>query len=357
MKFNEWLKINRANFDSHYEALFAEKVLPLISEIKYESISTQYPFKDIDEKQRYCDFVIQERNNVRIAIEIDGYDKRGTGMGMSHTDFIDWQRRQAALTSQGWYVLRFANRDVRDEPQRCAEHIRLLLRHSRAKTTNQVLNDRERKRLDELTTAQNNRMELIRNQNERIDQLSQQASVTKKTVIAFAILILCFLSIIVWQGSDFTSMHFTKSINQPLVTVNSSELEQQLPIQTRKANQIIPKGATCDNPISWQEVGQHTGQTAAVVGPLMRVTSRNNVQGNPTWIEIGATYPNPQRLVLLIWGEKKSNFPNIQPGVLDGRTVCAVGEINIFRNTPQITLSKTSQFKILNSQTSNTTQP
>jgi len=127
MTFSEWIEANKPSFGSHYEVLFAESVLPLTSAIGFDDITIQYPFRDIDRKQRYCDFVISENEDVRIAIEIDGYDKRGTGSGMTHSDFIDWQRRHAALTSQGWYVLRFANRDVRDQPERCAEHINLIL--------------------------------------------------------------------------------------------------------------------------------------------------------------------------------------------------------------------------------------
>lgn len=61
-----------------------------------------------------------------IVIEVDGYDKRNTGQGMSHDEFFDWQQRQAALTTAGWHVLRFANRDVRDHPQRCQRYIELL---------------------------------------------------------------------------------------------------------------------------------------------------------------------------------------------------------------------------------------
>lgn len=117
--------------------MFFRNVLSRIT-LDFGSLIAQFKFKDFDGKTRYCDFVYQEGSAIRIAIEIDGYDKRGTGTGMSKSDFVDWQRRQASLTSQGWLVLRFANTDVRDVPERCKQHIDLLLRSERQKSNYQT---------------------------------------------------------------------------------------------------------------------------------------------------------------------------------------------------------------------------
>ncbi len=176
MNLNEWLVANKPKFGSDYEILFAENVLPLVAALSLDSIAVQYPFQDMDKKQRYCDFVIRENDDVRIAIEIDGYDKRGTGMGMSHSEFIDWQRRQSALTSQGWYVLRFANRDVRDNPQRCAEHISLLLKRSRSKSSHKELSAAEKNRLDELTKAQIKTIADLGEEIKRLEALAEEQS-------------------------------------------------------------------------------------------------------------------------------------------------------------------------------------
>lgn len=184
-----WVKKNHSKFGSDFELLFVKTVLPLIPELELDAISVQYPFKDADGRQRYCDFVIKEGDSVRIAVEIDGYDKRGTGTGMSHNEFVDWQRRQAALTAHGWYVLRFANRDVRDWPERCAEHIRLLLKKLRGKSRNQDLTAQEKARLDELAVAQTM----------KIDHLKKETGIMKTTVMAFTALILALVLVIVWQ--------------------------------------------------------------------------------------------------------------------------------------------------------------
>jgi len=66
---------------------------------------------------------------------------------MSHVDFVDWQRRQAALTAYGWHVLRFANRDVINEPSRCKHYIELLLRDQRNKSQHQARLEEDIERL------------------------------------------------------------------------------------------------------------------------------------------------------------------------------------------------------------------
>lgn len=364
MNFTKWVNNNKVNFGSEFELLFAETVLPRVPELQFEAITVQYPFKDLDRKQRYCDFVIQEGDTVRIAIEIDGYDKRGTGMGMSHADFIDWQRRQAALTSQGWYVLRFANRDVRDEPQRCAEHISLLLRRSRAKLQNHGLSDEDKKRLDELNQKQNSHFE----------QLSQQTASTQKTLKVVASAVFALALAVVWQSGAFSTQPAplaiqaatSTTVHQPALLVPEQAPQpsqttpakppakpekrplpekppQTYPLQKQQA---MPLGASCENPINWQNVGQHIGSTVAVVGPVVAVTQRDGIRGNPTWLEVGAAFPNPNRLKVVIWEEQKSLFPMVAPGQLTGRSVCITGKLTDYKGVAQIVLRDANQLSL-----------
>lgn len=334
MNLNAWLEKNRTKFGSDFEIMFATNVLPLVAALRLDSITVQYPFQDLDKKQRYCDFVIRENDDVRIAIEIDGYDKRGTGMGMSHSEFVDWQRRQSALTAQGWYVLRFANRDVRDSPKRCAEHISLLLKHSRSSSLHKGLDAVEKERLDLLSKAQNI----------TIDHLSKETSVMKYTVTLFTVLIFALVMVIVWQNGAFSHQQIAATTHNV-----SSVLQSPLPGDTNSTNMLQPtsSNAMCDRPVDWQHAGRHIGQMAAVVGPLMKVTSRENVRGNPLWIDVGGVFPDRQRLALVVWGENRSHFPMLRPGYLEGRTVCVIGQIESYKGAPQIELKTSNQFVVL----------
>lgn len=358
MNLKEWLVKNRSDFGGEFEILFAETVLPLVPELSFDAISVQYPFKDRDNKQRYCDFVIHENNAVRIAIEIDGYDKRGTGTGMSHAEFIDWQRRQAALTSQGWYVLRFANLDVRDDPARCAEHISLLLKRSRSSTDKSGLSDSEQARLATLTRIQES----------TISHLKKETSVMKHTVTAFTTLILCLVLVIVWLSGGFSTLVKHSAIESsvpvqaaqiPLKsapTPNESSNQASATCSTdsdceskKKALQISKSqtGSTCTNPINWQQASQHIGSSVSIVGPIMKITSRKNIRGNPTWVDIGGAFPATNRMMLVIWEEKKNEFPLLVPGKLTHKEVCVTGQLTSYKGIPQIQLSEKSQLQVI----------
>lgn len=123
---NAWIRKNRDKFGSEYEEVFVRNVFPVLDGFNIHDVVPQYPFVDLEGRQRYCDFLVKV-NNFTIVIEIDGYDKRGVGSGMTHDEFVDWQRRQSAIAAMGWHVLRFANRDVRDNPKFCANVINGLI--------------------------------------------------------------------------------------------------------------------------------------------------------------------------------------------------------------------------------------
>ncbi len=355
MNLNEWLNKNRSNFGSNYEVLFAESVLPLVQNLRFDTISTQYPFHDTDNRQRYCDFIINENDEIRIAIEIDGYDKRGMGSGMSRDDFIDWQRRQAALTSQGWYVLRFANRDVRDAPQRCAEHISLLLKRLRCRSQNNELSSKEMERLNTLSETQNH----------AINYLKEETSVMKYTIASFTALILVLVMVIVWQGEGFSTGQrnpTAQNVDQTVVTGTSSpsnndgvrsvssEKEMLEENKSRNPDQTAKQpssGADCANPVSWKDARLHTGTVMAVAGPLMKTTNRGNVRGNPTWIDIGGVFPDPRRVTAIIWETNKSEFPAVHPGQMAGVNICVIGLVENYKGVIQIELKEASQLVVL----------
>jgi very-short-patch-repair endonuclease len=315
MNLQEWLLKNKTSFGSDYEALFAKNVLPLVPELSFDSISVQFPFNDIDRKQRYCDFVIMEEGDIRIAIEIDGYDKRG--IGMSHQDFVDWQRRQAALVSQGWFVLRFANRDVRDHPNRCAEHISLLLKRERSRAKNKELSPDDKKKLEQLTTAQQT----------EISNLHKETSIMKYTIMSFTAIIGFLVLAFVFQGGNY----FSPSVQSNQVMAATS----------------VMLGSTCESPLDWRYASENIGKTAAIKGPIVRVSYKEAVKGAPTWIEVGATYPNTDRLVLIVWGHNRDKFTELLPHQLEGKNVCAIGLIEQYKGIPQVELKLSSQIQLV----------
>jgi hypothetical protein len=82
-------------------------------------------------KRRHIDFAVLEGDTVRIAIEVDGFDKTGSGRGMSRVEFVEWSRREQAMVAAGWRPIRVANALVDREPDRCARTVERVLKRER----------------------------------------------------------------------------------------------------------------------------------------------------------------------------------------------------------------------------------
>lgn len=389
MRSEEWLSSNEHLLGSPYEKLFVVKVLTPIHDLDLSTIQAQFSFKDADGKQRYCDFALMEGSDVRIAIEVDGYDKRGTGTGMTRQEFLDWQRRQAALTAQGWFVLRFANTDVRDEPHRCREHLELLLRRERLRQRHQddlatsiatlteklktlenikeqAATDTEKERLaaelqtlkrqlryavtaKPLDAKEREHLEELQEAQAHIKVLKEENALMKTTIWAFTALMAVMIVTFAFTLTD-SSTPATDGVN-PLEAsaLRSTRSEQNANTNGTlpTSNQITAKGSSCDNPEDWRNVSQHTGKSVAIYGPIMRVTHRQDVRGEPTWIEIGAAFPSKERVTLIIWGNYRETFePHISQRLI-GESVCATGTVDLYREMPQLELQNPTQLTFL----------
>ena len=74
MDLEEWIARNLNDSRvSNYEKLFVRNVIPHIDSLSLNAISAQHHFIDDRGKSRYCDFVIQEGDDLKVAIEIDGW--------------------------------------------------------------------------------------------------------------------------------------------------------------------------------------------------------------------------------------------------------------------------------------------
>ena len=119
------------DWESPFEEAFARSVLPLTG-LDPGTVEIQTPLTDFRGRRRRIDFTITEPPRLRIALEVDGYDKTGAGRGMTRSEFVDWLERQNALLVSGWRVLRFPNSIVTHNPDRCAREIDLTVDSERA---------------------------------------------------------------------------------------------------------------------------------------------------------------------------------------------------------------------------------
>lgn len=379
MDASVWLARNEGQLGSDYERIFVEQVLTRVRELDFRALSAQYGFRDDVGKPRYCDFVIQEGDGVRIAIEVDGYNKTGNRSGMSHPEFLDWQRRHASLVAQGWRVIRFANVDVRDNAQRCSELLTLLLRDERSKESHsrsleqrileleaaqqkRVAEERasygqERQELEQLKTElakarqtpklsqeESKRLEELERSQRQIKLLEQETSIVKTTIWAFTLLLVVAL-VLVFQSRG-------PSGDQTVPTrVMSQSPEPQVaaaPVPVATPAQPAPSltGSSCAQPLPWTMAREHVGKVVAISGPVARVAVRDDVRGKPVFVTIGQTYPSRQRVDLVIWEGQRSKFlPLLEQG-LEGRDVCVFTEVGQRDGVPQLVLRSRNDLQL-----------
>lgn len=372
MNAQKWLASNKSKLSNQWERLFVDTVLSEVSELDWRSVTAQFPFQDRDGKQRYADFAISEGDHVRIVIEIDGYDKKGRGTGMTKAEFIDWQRRQNALVDLGWAVLRFANKDVRDHSARCVEHITLLLRkqrhlgdhiqYPRSNDTEEEkkefgeqvretpgdyrvvkkeglqyswkqkthhdkvhgLDEKEAKRLADL-----NRMQraVIKKHRRQIQSHVKENSVMKTAIWAFASILIVTLILLVY------------------VLVGQQNQQQSIADTQSESHTetYAPLGQDCRNPAEWSSAVRYEGQQIALRGPIAGIRYRPELSGKPTWINIGADFPTQNRLVFIVWGRNRSLFEDLISNLRVGQVICALGDVSEYQGVSQIELVSPDQ--------------
>lgn len=86
---------------------------------------------------------------------------------------------------------------------------------------------------------------------------------------------------------------------------------QTIPVQSnaslstpnKSSEPQIPSGA-----IDWLQARQHVGQTATVYGAVAGSTYNKASNGQPTYIDIGVSYPDTSRVKYCNLGEDRGNF-------------------------------------------------
>lgn len=103
----------------------------------------------------------------------------------------------------------------------------------------------------------------------------------------------------------------------------------------------------CQDAISWDEAYQHVGEVATVQGPVMSPRYAESSGGQPTFLNIGRPFPDPDRFTVVIWGDDRGNFPTPPEQAYDGKTICVTGLIESFEGSPEIIADSPSDIKIV----------
>jgi hypothetical protein len=85
---------------------------------------------------------------------------------------------------------------------------------------------------------------------------------------------------------------------------------------------------------------KHVGENATVCGNVISKRTATSSRGEPTFINLDATYPN-QVFTILVWGDDRKNVGEL-PRI--GSRVCATGMIKDYRGVPEIVVRSSGQF-------------
>ncbi len=104
----------------------------------------------------------------------------------------------------------------------------------------------------------------------------------------------------------------------------------------------IPEGA-----IEWSEASQHVGEVVSVFGTVKGSKYASTSKGRPTFIDIGAGYPDKNRLTVTIWGENRGAVSPSPEAMYEGKTLCVTGEVYLYDGASNIEVSSPDQIAVL----------
>jgi hypothetical protein len=106
-----------------------------------------------------------------------------------------------------------------------------------------------------------------------------------------------------------------------------------------------PPPNPCPGAIDWTAAASSEGSPVTLKGPVADTKFASDSSGEPTFLDVGAPYPDPSRLTIVIWIENRFGFnppPEIQ---FAGKTICVSGVPQDYRGSPEVIVSSPAQIK------------
>ncbi len=380
-----------------WELEFAKRVLAEIRDLDFAHVRRQTPFRDFEGRTRYIDFTISEGEHVRLAIEVDGFDKCNRGSGMSRAEFEDWLTRQNAMQYHGWRLCRIPCSVVKHDPERCIQEIELLLKAERAPTsgkaspgvTTAALGVAEKRRAMQQETLRSN------SATARLDKLRSEYEIARTKLEVLTLTALEQEKLLNWssarekelsalksqlaqerkirhevdtENKEMKSMQLTLAIVVSVIVAGMAGLVYMLqsnklpaehktfrspfhsaPHSRRKAT-ILHNELPSNPPVptlDWSTAREYVGKKVVIKGKVRMTNYSTKSQGRPTFLNIGNGYPVKSRLDVIIWGNDLHNWNEPPVHLYFGKTIVISGIVKIYNGIPRIEVSTPEQIKIL----------
>jgi len=108
---------------------------------------------------------------------------------------------------------------------------------------------------------------------------------------------------------------------------------------------VVPTGAFAQVPtLTASEAKSHVGSTATVCGKVITPKYATSTKGQPTFLNFDKAYPN-QEFTVVIWGSDRAKFGTPEV-TYNGKTICATGKIQEYRDGVEIVASDPKQISL-----------
>ncbi len=130
-------------------------------------------------------------------------------------------------------------------------------------------------------------------------------------------------------------------------------LTSQKDIESPTTQKVVPP--TLENPssqisdtnqINWNEADGYIDEFVTVCGPVVSAYFATSTNGQPTFLNIGKEYPDPERFTALIWGRDLEYFPFNPDEYYFGKTICVQGLVEEYKGTLEIEVTDPEQIII-----------
>lgn len=102
-----------------------------------------------------------------------------------------------------------------------------------------------------------------------------------------------------------------------------------------------------DGAVGWDKASAYIGETAVVCGPVVGAEYAKTSNGRPTFLDIGASYPDANRVTVTIWGQDRSAFSPSPEAMYEGKNICVTGEIYSYKGVCNIEVTSPSQITVI----------
>ena len=97
--------------------------------------------------------------------------------------------------------------------------------------------------------------------------------------------------------------------------------------------------------IPWDEAKNHIGERAIIYGAVVDAKWASGSKGQPTFLNIGKTYPDPNRFTVVIWIENRDKFSEAPEVYYSGKTIYVTGLITEYKGVVEIEVEDPSQIQ------------